>query len=108
MTAVHPTAVIDVVGLTSTLLGDDTPHLNTLAGDGARAAHRGARTISVFQFLGADGRHPLEPLDCGCVCGRRAVDGAVAAARVPAASRLQPAAARAGRSEGSRGRSRDR
>ena len=31
----HPTAVINVVGLTRTLLGDDTPHLNALVRDGA-------------------------------------------------------------------------
>jgi predicted AlkP superfamily pyrophosphatase or phosphodiesterase len=36
----HPTMVIDVVGLTPALLGDDTPHLNALACDGARAAIR--------------------------------------------------------------------
>jgi predicted AlkP superfamily pyrophosphatase or phosphodiesterase len=33
----HPTAVINVVGLTSSLLGDDTPHLNSLCRDGASA-----------------------------------------------------------------------
>ena len=36
----HPTAVLDVVGLTPALLGDDTPHLNRLARDGAQAALR--------------------------------------------------------------------
>ena len=30
----HPTAVINVVGLTRALLGDDTPHLNALVRDG--------------------------------------------------------------------------
>jgi predicted AlkP superfamily pyrophosphatase or phosphodiesterase len=37
---VRPTAVLDVVGLTPALLGDDTPHLNRLARDGAQAALR--------------------------------------------------------------------
>jgi predicted AlkP superfamily pyrophosphatase or phosphodiesterase len=37
---VHPTAVIDVVGLTPALLGDDTPHLNALVGDGSRTSIR--------------------------------------------------------------------
>ena len=36
----HPTAVINVVGLTSSLLGDDTPKLNALARDGGRAPIR--------------------------------------------------------------------
>ncbi len=36
----HPTAVIDVVGLTPALLGDDTPHLSALARDGASAPVR--------------------------------------------------------------------
>lgn len=31
----HPTAVINVVGLTSALLGDDTPHLSAFAREGA-------------------------------------------------------------------------
>jgi predicted AlkP superfamily pyrophosphatase or phosphodiesterase len=34
----HPTAVINVVGLTPALLGNDTPHLNALRRDGACAA----------------------------------------------------------------------
>lgn len=34
---IHPTAVINVVGLTPTLLGDDTPHLSALARDGSAA-----------------------------------------------------------------------
>jgi predicted AlkP superfamily pyrophosphatase or phosphodiesterase len=37
---VHPTAVINVVGLTRALLGPDTPHLNALAADGSSAALR--------------------------------------------------------------------
>jgi predicted AlkP superfamily pyrophosphatase or phosphodiesterase len=36
----HPTAVINVVGLTRALLGDDTPHLNALVRDGAVAPVR--------------------------------------------------------------------
>jgi predicted AlkP superfamily pyrophosphatase or phosphodiesterase len=36
----HPTAVLNVVGLTRALLGDDTPHLNALARDGASAPIR--------------------------------------------------------------------
>ena len=36
----HPTAVINVVGLTKALMGDDTPHLNALARDGAVAPVR--------------------------------------------------------------------
>lgn len=36
----HPTAVINVVGLTRALLGDDTPHLTALARDGACAPIR--------------------------------------------------------------------
>lgn len=36
----HPTAVINVVGLTRALLGDDTPHLTTLAREGACAPIR--------------------------------------------------------------------
>ena len=35
-----PTAVINVVGLTKALLGPDTPHLNSLAADGASAPVR--------------------------------------------------------------------
>jgi len=37
---VHPTAVLNVVGLTPALLGDDTPHLNALARDGSSAPIR--------------------------------------------------------------------
>jgi len=37
---VFPTAVINVVGLTPALLGDDTPHLNALVRDGASAPIR--------------------------------------------------------------------
>jgi len=33
----HPTAVINVVGLTPALMGDDTPHLSALARDGSMA-----------------------------------------------------------------------
>jgi predicted AlkP superfamily pyrophosphatase or phosphodiesterase len=33
----HPTAVINVVGLTPSMIGDDTPHLRALARDGAMA-----------------------------------------------------------------------
>lgn len=33
----HPTAVLNVVGLTPALMGEDTPHLNALAEAGARA-----------------------------------------------------------------------
>ncbi len=33
----HPTAVLDVVGLTGRHLGEDTPHLRALAGDGGAA-----------------------------------------------------------------------
>ncbi|MEW6321530.1 MAG: nucleotide pyrophosphatase/phosphodiesterase family protein [Acidobacteriota bacterium] len=33
----HPTAVLNVVGLTRSLLGPDTPHLNALASDGSVA-----------------------------------------------------------------------
>jgi predicted AlkP superfamily pyrophosphatase or phosphodiesterase len=33
----HPTAVLNVVGLTPAMIGDDTPHLNALARDGASA-----------------------------------------------------------------------
>jgi len=36
----HPTAVINVVGLTQSMLGPDTPHLNSLAADGSSAAIR--------------------------------------------------------------------
>jgi predicted AlkP superfamily pyrophosphatase or phosphodiesterase len=36
----HPTAVINVVGLTPALLGEDTPHLNALARDGSRTTIR--------------------------------------------------------------------
>jgi predicted AlkP superfamily pyrophosphatase or phosphodiesterase len=36
----YPTAVINVVGLTPALLGDDTPHLNALARDGSRGTIR--------------------------------------------------------------------
>ena len=36
----HPTAVINVVGLTERLLGDHTPNLNALARDGCRTAVR--------------------------------------------------------------------
>ena len=36
----HPTAVIDVVGLTGAMLGPDTPNLNALAADGSTAALR--------------------------------------------------------------------
>ena len=36
----HPTAVINVVGLTRALLGEDTPHLNALVRDGACAPVR--------------------------------------------------------------------
>lgn len=36
----HPTAVINVVGLTRSLLGPDTPNLNALAADGSSAALR--------------------------------------------------------------------
>ncbi len=36
----HPTAVIDVVGLTPALIGDDTPHLSALARDGSMAPMR--------------------------------------------------------------------
>jgi predicted AlkP superfamily pyrophosphatase or phosphodiesterase len=36
----HPTAVIDVVGLTPALLGDDTPHLSALLRDGGSAPIR--------------------------------------------------------------------
>ena len=36
----HPTAVINVVGLTRRLLGADTPHLNALVKDGTAAAVR--------------------------------------------------------------------
>lgn len=36
----HPTAVINAVGLTSALLGEDTPHLTALARDGASAPIR--------------------------------------------------------------------
>jgi predicted AlkP superfamily pyrophosphatase or phosphodiesterase len=36
----YPTAVLNVVGLTTALLGDDTPHLNSLRGDGAMAPIR--------------------------------------------------------------------
>jgi predicted AlkP superfamily pyrophosphatase or phosphodiesterase len=36
----HPTAVLNVVGLTRALLGDDTPHLNALLKDGASAPIR--------------------------------------------------------------------
>jgi len=36
----HPTAVIDVVGLTPALIGDDTPHLSALARDGSMAPIR--------------------------------------------------------------------
>ena len=32
----HPTAVINVVGLTSALIGDDTPHLAALCADGVQ------------------------------------------------------------------------
>jgi predicted AlkP superfamily pyrophosphatase or phosphodiesterase len=38
---VHPTAVINVVGLTESLLGDHTPHLNALRRDGAGAPVHG-------------------------------------------------------------------
>ena len=37
----HPTAVINVVGLTESLLGDHTPHLNALRRDGGLAAVHG-------------------------------------------------------------------
>jgi predicted AlkP superfamily pyrophosphatase or phosphodiesterase len=37
---VHPTAVLNVVGLTPALMGPDTPHLNALAADGASAPIR--------------------------------------------------------------------
>jgi predicted AlkP superfamily pyrophosphatase or phosphodiesterase len=37
---VRPTAVLNVVGLTERLLGDDTPHLNALIADGAFAPLR--------------------------------------------------------------------
>ena len=37
----HPTAVINVVGLTESLLGDHTPHLNALRRDGAGAPVHG-------------------------------------------------------------------
>jgi predicted AlkP superfamily pyrophosphatase or phosphodiesterase len=37
---VHPTAVIDVVGLTESLLGEHTPHLNALRAGGAAASVR--------------------------------------------------------------------
>jgi predicted AlkP superfamily pyrophosphatase or phosphodiesterase len=37
---VHPTAVLNVVGLTRALMGPDTPHLNALAADGGCAAIR--------------------------------------------------------------------
>jgi predicted AlkP superfamily pyrophosphatase or phosphodiesterase len=36
----HPTAIIDVVGLTPSMLGDDTPHLTALARDGSSAPIR--------------------------------------------------------------------
>jgi predicted AlkP superfamily pyrophosphatase or phosphodiesterase len=36
----HPTAVINVVGLTGSMLGADTPNLNLLAADGSSAALR--------------------------------------------------------------------
>jgi predicted AlkP superfamily pyrophosphatase or phosphodiesterase len=36
----HPTAVINVVGLTPALMGEDTPHLNALARDGSNAPIR--------------------------------------------------------------------
>jgi predicted AlkP superfamily pyrophosphatase or phosphodiesterase len=36
----HPTAVIDVVGLTPALMGDDTPRLSALARDGSMAPMR--------------------------------------------------------------------
>jgi len=36
----HPTAIINVVGLTRAILGPDTPHLNALAADGSSAALR--------------------------------------------------------------------
>jgi predicted AlkP superfamily pyrophosphatase or phosphodiesterase len=37
---VHPTAVINVVGLTGSLLGPDTPHLNELSGGGSSSPIR--------------------------------------------------------------------
>ena len=37
---IHPTAVINVVGLTPALVGDDTPHLRALARDGGMAPVR--------------------------------------------------------------------
>jgi predicted AlkP superfamily pyrophosphatase or phosphodiesterase len=37
---VHPTVVINVVGLTGAMLGDNTPHLSAFARDGAGAALR--------------------------------------------------------------------
>ena len=33
----HPTAVLNVVGLTPALMGEDTPHLNALVRGGAHA-----------------------------------------------------------------------
>lgn len=62
----HPTAVINVVGLTSALLGDDTPHLSALAGDGFHTAIR-AVTPAVTCTAQATFLTGLLPRDHGIV-----------------------------------------
>ena len=62
----YPTAVLNVVGLTPALLGDDTPHLNALVRDGASAPVR-AITPAVTCSAQATFLTGLMPRDHGIV-----------------------------------------
>ena len=62
----HPTAVINVVGLTSALLGDDTPHLSALARSGSSTPIR-AVTPAVTCTAQATFLTGLPPRDHGIV-----------------------------------------
>ena len=62
----HPTAVLNVVGLTKALLGPDTPNLNALANDGAMAPIR-AITPAVTCSAQATFLTGLLPRDHGIV-----------------------------------------
>ena len=62
----YPTAVLNVVGLTKSLLGPDTPHLNALAKDGATAPIR-AITPAVTCSAQATFLTGLLPRDHGVV-----------------------------------------
>src|SRR5215510_1256868 len=59
---VHPTAVIDIVGLTGAMLGPDTPHLETLRRGGSSAPVRAAlpAVTCTAQATYMTGRTPRE------------------------------------------------